>query len=323
MTSVTITTGSRLHFGPLSVAAPAGGRFGGVGVMIDSPSLEITAKVADEDSFSGDAQSISRVKTLVQRIRESDIAGRFAPCQFSIRNSIPSHCGFGSGTQLGLAVAQALSILANEPDPPLETLARRVGRGLRSAVGLHGYAYGGFLVDGGRADPTQLGTLVSRVELPEGWTFVLAMPRESIGLSGEAELSAFARQVPMEQTLTAELCRIVLMDWLPAAIKSDFDRFAAAMYEFGISVGQFFAGVQGGVFSHPRMAEWAAQLRRQGVVGIAQTSWGPTLAAICPDQKTAQQLISDFGNDPNWSDCQFQTAAPLNRGASVQCHAER
>ena len=309
-----------MHFGPLSVAAPAGGRFGGVGVMIDSPSLTLTARPSQEDRVAGDESSVARVKELIRRIRESDVGNRLPPCEISIQNQVPSHCGFGSGTQLGLAVSQALSIVANEPPPPLETLARRVGRGLRSAVGLHGFAFGGFLVDGGRADPTQLGTLVSRIELPTEWTFVLAMPRESVGLSGEAEQSAFAKQVPMDQSLTAELCRIVLMDWLPSAIKSDFDRFAASMFTFGIAVGEFFSGVQGGVFSNSRMAEWAALLRRQGIAGIAQTSWGPTLAAICPNPSTAQQLVADFASDPNWSDCQFQTASPLNRGASIQRH---
>lgn len=318
MTDVTITTGSRLHFGPLSVAAPAGGRFGGVGVMIDSPSLVLSMSSSREESFEGDPTSVARIKELFARIRSSNSPFATSELKVSIRNQIPSHCGFGSGTQLGLAVAKAMSVVADEPEPSLETLARRVGRGLRSAVGLHGFAYGGFLVDGGRADSTQLGTLVGRVELPAEWTFVLAIPRQSIGLSGEAEQSAFAKQTPMDQTLTAELCRNVLMDWLPAAIKSDFERFSEAMYDFGIRVGEFFSGVQGGVFSNARMTEWAAVMRRRGIAGIAQTSWGPTVAALCPNEATAGQVVAEFTNDPNWQDCQFQLASPLNRGALVE-----
>lgn len=317
MTSVEITTGSRLHFGPLSVAAPAGGRFGGIGVMIESPRIVLSAKTAVRDSIQGDESSVRRVTEFLHRIRLAMPDATSPAVAMTVSDSIPSHCGFGSGTQLGLAVARIASIMAGEPTLPLQTLARRVGRGLRSAVGLHGFEFGGFLVDGGRAQSDQLGTLVSRIDFPEDWRFVLAIPQRAAGLSGEAEQSAFASQPPMPQSLTGDLCRIVLMDWLPSVIEADFTRCAESLYTFGHAVGEFFSQAQGGVFAHPRMAEWAAELRRRGVQGIAQTSWGPTLAALCNSDAMAQQLKRDYANNSAWSDCSFTVVAPLNRGASV------
>jgi predicted sugar kinase len=188
---------------------------------------------------------------------------------------------------------------------------------LRSAVGLYGFAQGGFLIDGGRTDANQLGTLVSRVEFPVDWRFVIAAPRESIGLSGEAEQSAFASQPPMPPSLTGELCRIVLMDWLPSVIQADFVRCGQSMSTFGNAVGEFFSNAQGGVFAHPRMAEWAALVRRRGIQGVAQTSWGPTLAALCASEAAADQLSRDFARDSGWNDCSFEIVSPLNQGASV------
>lgn len=317
MRAVSVTTGSRLHFGPLSVAGPAGGRFGGVGVMIASPRTVLTAKQAATDSIVGDASAIVRVAEFLKRIRNTAPEEFRVPCEISISETIPSHCGYGSGTQLALAVARAVSVVANEPEPRLETLAHRVQRGLRSAIGLYGFQQGGFLVDGGRVESDGLGTLVSRLEFPADWRFVLAAPKQVIGLSGAAEQSAFARQPHMPVSLTAELCRIVLMDWLPSVLEADFQRCSDAMYTYGHAVGEFFTPTQGDVFSHPKMAELARLIRHRGISGVAQTSWGPTLATLCYSADHAAQLERDLAQDPRWNECSFEVVAPLNRGASV------
>jgi beta-ribofuranosylaminobenzene 5'-phosphate synthase len=316
MTHVCITTGARLHFGPLSVSAPAGGRFGGVGVMIDFPRTVLTAKSASADLVrSGDESTTKRVAEFLERIHKAIPDHNRVPCEIDVKETIPAHCGFGSGTQMGLAVALATSIIAKEPEPDLDELAFRVGRGLRSAVGLHGFQQGGFLVDGGRVESNKLGTLVTRIDFPAEWRFVLASPQRAIGLSGDAEQSAFARQSAMPRLLTAELCRIVLMEWLPSVIEADFARCSDSMFEYGNAVGEFFSPTQGGVFAHPRMAAWADKVRQCGIRGVAQTSWGPTLAALCSSNAMATQLQSDFAGDSTWNDCSFQTVSPLNRGA--------
>lgn len=317
MNEVSVTTGARLHFGPLSVAGPKGGRFGGIGLMIADPRLVLTAKSSDKDHIHGDANVARRIAEFLKRIRESKPAQVHTPCEITIRQTIPAHCGYGSGTQLALAVARLESTLSHEPTPSLETLARRVQRGLRSAIGLHGFEQGGFLVDGGRWEPDQLGTLISRVSFPSEWRFVLAFPRTGSGLSGTAEQAAFAKQPPMSRELTAELCRIVLMDWLPAVIEANFQRCSDAMYAYGHAVGEFFSPTQGGVFAHPRIAEWATTIRRQGIHGVAQTSWGPTIAALCENEQQAQQLAADFRQSSSWSDCSFDVVMPLNHGATM------
>ena len=318
MTHVSITTGARLHFGPLSVSAPAGGRFGGVGVMIDFPRTVLTANSASTDLVrGGDESTTRRVIEFLDRIRKAIPDQNRVSCEIEVKETIPSHCGFGSGTQLGLAVALAASIVANEPEPSLDELALRAGRGLRSAIGLHGFQQGGFMVDGGRVESNKLGTLVTRANFPDEWRFVLASPQKAIGLSGDAEQSAFARQSAMPRLLTAELCRIVLMEWLPSVIEADFARCGDSMFEYGNAVGDFFSPSQGGVFAHPRMAEWADRLRQRGIRGVAQTSWGPTLAALCSSETTAKQLHTDFADDSTWNDCSFQVVSPLNRGALV------
>jgi beta-ribofuranosylaminobenzene 5'-phosphate synthase len=285
--------------------------------MISSPRISLSVRSSDADSVIGDERATSRVVQFVRRIREAMPVECHVPCEISVTETISSHCGLGSGTQLGLAVARAISVFGNEPDPGPERLARRVQRGLRSAIGLHGFQQGGFLVDGGRIDSNQLGTLVSRVNVPSDWRFVLAAPRTAVGLSGAAEQSAFSKQPPMPSSLTAELCQIVLMDWLPALIEGDFQRCSDSMYDYGHAVGEFFSPTQGGVFAHPRMAAWVGQLRSRGIRGVAQTSWGPTVVALCATEADATCLQRDFSSDGQWNDCQFQIASPMNHGATV------
>ena len=317
VTSVRIETGARLHFGPLAAAGASGGKFGGVGMMVTSPGFVVSASLAGTDEFHGENSAAARAAEFVRCIRAGDNEQKFPFCRMTVDSTIPSHAGLGSGTQLGLAVAAALSELADEHEIPVETFARRAGRGLRSAIGLHGFSTGGFLVDGGRAAQSQLGTLVARVTFPEQWRLILVAPPESQGLSGTAEQSAFAAQPPMPQALTAELCRIALMEWLPGLIEADFQRASSAMYEFGLGVGRFFEPAQGGVFAHPLMGELAEAVRPRGFGGVAQTSWGPTTCILCDSHAAATELISDLACDSRWAACSIQMTEPLNQGAKI------
>ena len=317
-TSVTITTGARLHFGPLAASGSTGGKFGGVGMMVASPGCVLSVETAPEDEYCGDEAASLRAAEFVGRIREATRSDNAIPAiRIEFLKMIPSHAGLGSGTQLGLAVARALSELAGERDVCVETLARRAGRGLRSAIGLHGFANGGFLVDGGRAGSKQLGTLVSRIEFPTDWRLILVAPPMSKGLSGSEEQSAFASQPPMPKSLTADLCRIALMEWLPGLIEADFPRVSNAMYEFGLGVGRFFEPVQGGVFGHPLMGRLADEVRRRGFAGVAQTSWGPTVCVLCEGDSSARELMTELASDSRWNDCAFRLTEPLNCGAKV------
>lgn len=314
--SITITTGARLHFGPLAASGTTGGKFGGLGMMVSSPGYVVHAEVATRSEYLGDEATCQRAAGFVQRIQE--VTGHVMPVRLEFRQTIPTHAGLGSGTQLGLAIARALSELSGERDVAVETLAQRAGRGLRSAIGLHGFAGGGFLVDGGRSGSEQLGTLVARIEFPADWRMILvALPRTQ-GLSGAAEQQAFASQPAMPRELTGELCRIALMEWLPGLMEADFKRASEAMYKFGVNVGRFFEPVQGGVFADPRMASLAHEVRKQGFTGVAQTSWGPTTCVLCNSLPMARQLLSDLSADARWNDCEFRLAEPLNHGVLVQ-----
>lgn len=321
MTSVTVTTGARLHFGLLAhglAQGQAGSReFGGIGVMIDRPGFVVRAAIAPVDALRCGVWQ-ERVETLLAGLRTSRESGLFTgPLRLDIDQSPPAHAGLGSGTQLGMAVAKCLSVLSGEPEPAAVDLARCAQRGRRSALGLYGFQYGGLLVEAGQRRPGEISPLVARVAFPDRWQFVLARPLGATGLSGADELNSFARLPAMPEAVTDRLCRIALMEILPAVVEQDFTLAGDSIGRFGRLVGEYFAPVQGGVFADERMRGVAQVLESRGIHGFGQSSWGPTLFVLCPDHESASRLASDLADDSAGAGCEFAVAAPLNHGARV------
>lgn len=322
---ICITTGARLHFGLLSGGHrrpddPETGRlFGGTGLMIDAPSFTLAVRRAETDAVTGSDASRRRGRQFFEMYRNRCPPDRQPPpCEIAVRAGIPAHVGLGSGTQLGMAVAQALALLAGEDTVSAETLSCRVKRGWRSALGIHGFRHGGFLIDAGKCHTDDVGALAARAEFPNDWRIVLVTPPGESGLSGEAEQDAFARLPPMPQSVTDRLTHLALEQMLPAVRNADFETTASALYEFGRTVGEHFAPVQGGIYANRSMARLVEELRARGIHGIGQSSWGPTLFILMPDASTAEQLAADLSRDSRWQNCRCLVARPMNTGALIK-----
>ena len=108
------------------------------------------------------------------------------------------------------------------------------------------------------------------------------------------------------------------MELVPALIERDFSASSDALYEFGQTAGSYFKQVQGGVFADRQMEQLAKRLQSEGLRGVGQTSWGPTLFALCPDQKTAQRWERELHTDPLATGCQIRIAVPMNSGADIE-----
>lgn len=319
--TVTVTTGARLHFGPLSYRPAEGRHFGGVGLMIARPGFQITFTKADRSRVTGDPLLSERILAFIDRIREHMPADRFLPsCVIDVVRSVPLHSGLGSGTQLGLAVARGLTELAAEDGVSAETLASRVERGRRSAVGVHGFASGGLIVDAGKRGDEKIGALACRLPFPDSWRVMLLTPEHGRpGLSGTPEERAFERLGSMPATLSDRLCRIVVTELLPAVHTADFDAFSEAVFDYGSRVGEFFAPVQGGTFGNSRTDELVRRLIQLGIRGVGQTSWGPTVFAFVSSVKHGEDLAQRLQADRTGpsKDCGIQLVGPLNAGAEV------
>lgn len=293
---------SRLHFGFLNPSAPQTAQvetplsrsFGGVGAMIAQPDLCV--RLEADDAWSAEGPLAERALEVAQRFaaatcRDEQIA-ELPAHRLWIERVMPAHAGLGSGSQLALSVARALAASWGL-SCDLATLARRAGRGLRSALGAHGFELGGFLVESGKRSPEGLAPLVARQPFPEAWRLVVALPlQHSSGLHGGDEVEAFARLTghPAASSATETLCRLVLLGMLPALVERDLDAFGEALYEFNARVGEAFAPVQGGTYASPRVAEVVEFVRGQNVRGVGQSSWGPAVFAVVADAERAEHL---------------------------------
>lgn len=308
---VCVTAPSRLHFGMFSFGRAGVRQFGGVGAMIDAPVLEL--RISPSECFQAQGVLADNVASVVERLCAAGWFDAPPSCLVRVESAPPRHVGLGSGTQLALAVAAGLCAYLGRASPDVETLARATMRGRRSAIGLHGFARGGLLVESGKLGGGEISPLAARVELPASWRFVLLRPRGEEGLSGEAERRAFQRLPPVPVERTERLMFLAHEELLPAAAAGDFPRFSAALYEFNREAGWCFAAQQGGPFASARVRHIVDEVRALGAGGAAQSSWGPTVAVVLPDLAAAHALISRLSG----ADLEITIAAANNHGARV------
>jgi predicted sugar kinase len=322
--AVEVRTPARLHIGMLSFGVPGVRSFGGVGMMTDRPGVLLRLRRANRLEGRGPhaERALKFARACMQAWGLGDVG-----CSLEVASAPAAHVGLGSGTQLGLAVAAGMRQLfrraavepaeagsATRPEPLMPEehdwvfdvhdaieLARVVGRGRRSSVGVYGFSRGGLILEAGRllaADGTseddarrEFSPMIARVRLPAAWRCVVIAARDAIGLSGPAEREAFARLPPVAPEVTTELSRIALLEMLPAAVEGKFAEFAAAVRCYGDVAGRPFASEQERLPHAAATAQLLELLGELGVEGAAQSSWGPTVMACCPSLEAAGDLV--------------------------------
>jgi beta-ribofuranosylaminobenzene 5'-phosphate synthase len=328
--SVVVTAPSRLHFGMFSFGQPGIREFGGVGAMIQSPVVRVSIRPAEQFAVTGlHARRARRfADVVIAALEQQGVLASFngqLSAVLEIEQAPREHIGLGFGTQLGLSIAAAICAFCDVPRPPAAGLARLAGRGARSAIGTHGFDRGGLLVEAGKRRPDEISPLLARLDLPAEWRFLLLMPQRETGLAGTDEQQAFARLPAVPLETTDRLLREAMLHLLPAAAANDFDEFSASLYRFGHLAGSCFAEQQGGAYAGRRTAAVIGRLREIGIEGVGQTSWGPTVFALCQTENDARRrlqeargLLSDGGADANADEYEFVIAAPANHGATIE-----
>jgi beta-RFAP synthase len=289
-------------------------QFGGVGVMIEPPAVEVTITPAPRFHASGLLSD--RVKAFVELAAARWELPSLPACQIFVR-SPRDHIGLGIGTQLGLSVAAGMHRFLGLAELPIAALAASVGRGKRSAVGTYGFQRGGLIVDAGHRGDESVGDLAHRIAIPEAWRFVLVTPPGQRGLAGAHETDAFARLPPVPESVTRQLWLITERDMLPALERGDCTLFGEAVYRFGRLAGVCFSAVQGDPFANKEIANLVDAIRSFGVTGVGQSSWGPTVFAICSSSSEAETLVESLRGRPDLQRCDLDISAPCNAGARI------
>lgn len=304
---------ARLHLGFLDLNGSLGRRFGSLGLTLEGLSTRVYA--ARAETLTARGMQKERVLLCLRQLKEE--FGFEGGVELVVEHGIPQHMGLGSGTQLALAVGAAVSDvfgLGLEPRP----IAHLLDRGGRSGIGVGAFEQGGFLVDGGRGQHDAPPPLVSRMEFPGHWRVILIFDHTVGGLHGSAEREAFHKLPVFPDAAASRLCRLLLMQALPALAEADIAEFGAAVSEIQCVVGDHFAPVQGGRYTSTGVARALSFLESQGVSCLGQSSWGPTGFAIVDSESHARALVHSMRESMSTAPAlDFGVYRGRNRGADT------
>ena len=295
-----IITGSRLHFGLLDTVAP----FGGAGLMIKQPETVVRFQGVDPaEGFSTCQTAPERVLRVVERFVQHVGYQNLPPVRITIERRPAAHAGLGSGTQLDMAVAEGVCRIAGVFLPADVLAAKIAARGLRSAVGLHGYFSGGCIYErtasdmvtaehGGGDVADGINPVRCRLQFPEAWQVALLRPAETptIEIAGQEEQQRFGQLDRPAASVRNALADMVERTIFPAIKASDFSAFCESVHQYNRRSGEFFAAVQGGPYNGSAIANGIDALRSMGFHGVGQSSWGPTIFVFCESSEQVARL---------------------------------
>jgi len=315
MSSVEVTTGARLHFGLLCGSQETGGRYAGIGMILQDPGWRLVVRAADSCKYeSSEPEMKRRVLALSAQVcRMTGLSG----IAVTVRDSMPLHVGLGAGTQLALAVATAARIAAGQPRQACSLeLAGQLGRARRSAIGTIGFDRGGFVADGGVTAGGDT-RRIRRIGFPESWRVVVVCSSDVRGLSGSREEIVFRQDLRMPEAVVEQQRLLVSESIMPSIERVDFAGFQSALAEYGRSAGEFFSRQQGGVYSSQTIARLCGlpEFRRLHPV---QSSWGPAVAVFAESQEQAELHCRNISASSIAAGLHCRVTQGQNHGATVR-----
>jgi beta-RFAP synthase len=336
MTKVRIQAPGRLHFGLLGWGTHAVRQFGGFGLMIDNPFLELVAEHAEHDEVISGSTERACLSDRLMTIRHNleSIGLNMPPTRIQFEAELPAHHGLGSGTQATLAMTEAAMILSGIESPTKSDIVARANRFPRSGVGTHGYFSGGLIVDEGHpagiVEPSEPARLSLRSSWPEDWHIVTIVPDEDAGHSGKRERAAFETLPHPTQRAMSEVSDIIHQAFLPAfeAPAPEFEKAMNSLETVQRIVGGWFAPAQGGhLYGSVQRDRLIDELRELGLRGLGQSSWGPTIFGFSRSTPSRiRETLDAFFNSPTIespSRCRIVSANNQGRRIFMDRQADR
>ncbi len=282
----------RLHFGLLPLGNEGQHRHGGLGVMVSHPSLHLTIRTPDRTTHPDTRVEQCATRYCAKRSIDP------SPAQIECIELPEPHIGLGSGTQLAISIGTLLSLFHERRAPTPLQIAEMMGRGMRSLVGTTGFERGGVIWDNGLGDlPGSEEAVDSRHQgvsvhcWPREWCLLLIRRRDASGLSGSSEQVAFG-QLSADGPRRARLIAMAEDVLLPALARGAYDSFCNTVYEFGMECGATFKHQQGGECFRESTRDIVQRLRSDGLRGVGQSSWGPSVYAIFPTRRDAKEYAT-------------------------------
>lgn len=227
MKSLNIWSPSRIHGGLLNESGICGFVDRGFGFSLTEPHWELCISIGPE-KYSGIKLSPEHKDSIKQTLKV--LWDHFGELQLSIeiRNQVLAHIGLGSKTSLLLALGRAFCELKGLQISHLD-IARLVGRGGTSGIGVYSTLMGGYISDAGHKYPEEKSCFgPSSMKLsnpprllsysPINWAKVIHFRFTDIGIHGEIERRIFRESCPIPKNET-EACLIIFNNYIESAIR--------------------------------------------------------------------------------------------------------
>jgi len=279
--TIRVVAPARLHMGFASTGGLMG-RWAGIGLAIKAPATIVEVEWAEGGGVSASGPRSN------EALRAAELFLRLASIEAGLHIRVveapPRHVGLGAGTQLALSVLEGVSRLVGIEQRPSILLESGLLGGY-SWVGVAAFRSGGFILDLGQTHSKNRSYIT--LKFPEDWFVVHARPRDRVGRHGPLEAESM-REVSIGAEVERNFLGLLMKQILPGILDRDLELFGAGLSEYQKMVGDVFSQQQGGRFN-PDSAPLVDMMTSLGLIGVGQSSWGPTVYGFTGSQKRAEE----------------------------------
>ncbi len=275
-------TGSRLHAGFHEVP----GRFkrwSSLGIYIDTPKYLVETWRCSENIIKAPREYSWPIQHTISKLGLNNVCVK-------IHQAIPRHRGFGSTTQLVLAVASSIYYLKRGRPPTtawIHNASKILGRGKYSLVGTILYTHGGIVADAGAPSNPPYKPMFHS-DFPDNWRIILVDLNAPRGIEeGRREEKLMESLQPAPERILARM-REGYYKFVSGIVRRELETVLEGLSILQSSTGSYFSIFQGGVFRSD-IAAIVDELWRDGIF-MAQSSWGPTLYTIVEEDSVESDV---------------------------------
>jgi beta-ribofuranosylaminobenzene 5'-phosphate synthase len=290
----------------IDLNASIGRMDGGIGLALEEPGIEIDVKESDKLLVEGPLADTAR-KYAEKVLKALDID---SGVHIKVNKAYTPHIGLGSGTQIALAVGTAICKIYDK-SLHVRELARIVGRGGTSGIGVAAFEKGGFILDGGHstkdkkdflpssASKAPPAPMIFRCDFPD-WRIALVIPRVKEEIYGPREVGIFQEFCPIPLNEVQSLSHIILMKLLPALAEEDIKTFGE-----GVNMIQNIGFKRIEVALQTEEVRELMKICQEYSYGAGLSSFGPTIYCLVRDTgklkksvgRRAQVIITRANNE--------------------------
>ncbi len=291
---VKVRAASRLSFTLIDLNGEGGRRNGMASLSLADPYFDAQICIADKNEVQIDEYTQDYKADIVALIDKIQKKWQFPAIHIKVNCGLPNHSGFGSKTTSLLAISKAYAFLMNAKIPVAE-FAELAGRGGTSGASVNLIDSGGYLVDGGHANPDDFNENPKRYLVPSKYakTFkkppvlinmpfpewpIILMITNGIKLHDQMEFDWFNQTLPIPKAEAHRIAHHVLMHLSTAIAEQDYVAFCNAINN--LTFEQYFKRKQ--IETQPASVQQLFQMSKQSseIDAIGMSAFGPMCYAF-------------------------------------------